>query len=165
MTSLLNTIKSSGRALVVAAALGGAAIAVAPAPAMAQSSPSFSFQLGIGNDGNGLSFGINNNRRHHSDRMRRCMNNRQVERGLRHYGFRDVEVIRKLRGSRVKVYGEYRRKAYTMKVNKCTGEVYDVERLRRGGRGGWDRFDDHRGHRDRWDDRNSGPRFEFRFGN
>ena len=155
MTSLINTFKSSGRALVLAAALGGASIAMLPAPAMAQSSPSFNFQLGIGNDGSGFSFGIDSNRRSHSDRLRRCMSDRQVERGLRHYGFRDVEVLRNLRGSRVEVYGEYRRSGYIMKVNKCTGEVYDIERLRRGG---WDRDD-------RWDDRNDGPRFEFRFGN
>jgi hypothetical protein len=128
--TMLTTFKAAGRAAVVALALSATALP-ATTPAMAQSEPSFSFRLGIGSDGNALSFGLRSGDRDRFVLRDRCLTNRQVVRGLRHHGFRDVDIIRTLSRSRVRVEADWGRRTYRMTVNKCTGEVYNIERVRR----------------------------------
>ena len=129
MTSLTSSLMKSGRAALIAIALG--ASAVTAMPAQAQSQPSFNFQLGIGNDGNVMSFGMGTNDRKRYRPIRQCISDREVVRGLRHQGFRNVDVIRNLSRTRVAVVGSWHNGDYSMKVNKCTGEVYDIQRLRK----------------------------------
>lgn len=130
MTPILSTVMKSGRAAIVALTLGAATITALPA--QAQSEPSLNFQLGMGNDGNTMSFG-QGQRKRGNDRffIDRCLTNSQVERGLRHYGFRNVDVIRNLGRNRVLVVASWRSRDYSMRVNKCTGEVSNVQRLRK----------------------------------
>ena len=116
--------KKTSRAALVALTLGAATVTALPA--QAQSSPSFNFELGIGSNGSGMSFRGGNKK----PRLDRCLTNRQVERGLRHYGFDDVNVVRSLGKNRVLVIAEWGIRDYSMKVDKCSGRVYDVERLR-----------------------------------
>lgn len=128
MTPTLSRLSAVGRAAIVALTLGAATITAMPA----QAAPSFSIEFGVGDRADGPSF---RNDRHRNNRHNRsCLTNRQVERGLRHYGYRDAHVVKNLNRSRVLVVAEKGRRDYSMKVNKCTGTVYDVERLRRGGR-------------------------------
>jgi hypothetical protein len=127
MTHILSTLKKSGRAAVVALTLGAATVTVMPAPAMAQS-PSFSFQLGIGGGDPGMTFRFGDD----DQRVRVCLTNSQIRRGLRQEGFRNVDIVRELRRNRVEVIASYGRSWYRLTVNRCTGAVRIVERLRRG---------------------------------
>ncbi|MBK8083898.1 MAG: hypothetical protein IPK28_08700 [Devosia sp.] len=148
MTQILSRLRLSGRVAVIAIALGAATLGVAPV--QAQSAPSFSFQLGIGKGGDVQAFGGSKSRGFTA--IKSCLSNRQVERGLRSFGFRDVNVVRSIGKNRVLVIAEHGRRTYSMKVNKCTGAVYDVERLR-----ARDRFPD------RWRDDDGFPGFGMRF--
>lgn len=118
-------LKKTSRAAIVALTLGAATVTAMPA--QAQSSPSFNFELGIGNGERGMSFSHGKKPRWDRDR---CMTNRQVERGLEHRGFDDARVVRNLGRNRVQVIADWGRRTYAMKVDKCSGRVYDVERLR-----------------------------------
>ncbi len=127
MTPMLSTVMKTSRAAIVALTLGAAAITAMPA--QAQSEPQFSFQLGINGGGDAQTFSKGN--RHGRPHFDRCLTNRQVERGLRDYGFRNVDVIRNLGRDRVLVVASWRNKDYAMKVDKCSGRVYDVKRLKK----------------------------------
>lgn len=125
MTHLISTLKASGRAAIVALTLGASMIAAAPA--MAQ--PSFNFQFGVGPDGKpSVGFGVDSD----GDRrpIRICMTDRQIIRGIRDEGYRDVQIVRELSRNRVGVIARDGRVWYSMRVNRCTGEVDRIERLR-----------------------------------
>lgn len=127
MTHMLSTLKKGGRAAVIALALGSASITAVPTPAMAQAGPSFSFQIGIG-DGDGnltLHFGDD-------EFVRHCLTNRQIRRGLRAHGFRNIDIVRQRSRNRVEVIASYGHRWYLLLVNRCTGRVQVLERLRRG---------------------------------
>ena len=123
----LSSFKTAGRAAIVALTLGAASLSAVPAQA---ASPSFSLQLGIGNDGGVMGFDINRAPRGFFP-IRKCLSNSQVVRGLERYGFDNVDVVRKLSNTRVLVIGEWDRRYYSMKVNKCTGEVYEIRKLQK----------------------------------
>lgn len=128
MSTTLSTLRKSGRAAIVALALG--AVSFTPMPAMAQS---FSFEFGI--DGGGSSFSFGTNRR--GDRIRRdCLTNNEIRRGLRREGFDDIRFLDRS-GRRVEVIADYGRATYRMTVNRCTGRVSNIERLRRHRRPGF----------------------------
>lgn len=127
MTHLFSILKSSGRAAIVALTLGASVMAAAPA--VAQSQPSFNFQFGVGGDGKpSFGFGVDSG----GDRIRPqvCLTNRQIVRGLRDEGYRDVEIVRELPRNRVGVIARDGRIWYSMRVHRCTGEVDRIERLR-----------------------------------
>lgn len=126
MTPILSSVMKSSRVAIVALTLGAATITAMPV--QAQSEPQFSFQLGI-DGGNSKSF--SQGKKQGRIIIDDCLTNRQVERGLRNYGFRNVDVIRNLGRDRVLVVASWRNKDYSMKVDKCSGEVYDVKRLRK----------------------------------
>ncbi len=134
MNAILATLKKSGRAAIVAATIGAASVAALPA--MAQSAPSFNFSLGLGGGGNSFSFGLESDtdrgwRR--GDRRRFvqvCLTDRQIINGLRDHGYRDVELTRELRGDRVEVEARYGRSWYVLEVDRCTGSVQVIERVR-----------------------------------
>lgn len=130
MTHLLSTLKASGRAAIVAIVLAGSAVTAMPA--MAQSQPSFNFQFGVGPDGKpSVGFGVDSDGDRRGGRGDRyCMTERQVIRGLRDEGYRDIEIVRELPRNRVGVIAREGRAWYSMRVNLCTGEVDRVERLR-----------------------------------
>jgi hypothetical protein len=137
MTTILATIKNSGRAAVIAVALGVASVAAAPAVAQQGPSLNFNLDIGGGKGGSGLSFGIqsdgNRELRHgRPDFWRYCLRDREIYRGLRDHGFRDIEIIRELRGDRVEVEARYGRSWYLLRVDRCTGAVRVLERIRPG---------------------------------
>jgi len=146
MTLTLSTLKKSGRAAMVALAMGAVSMTAMPAQA---AEPSFNFQLGIGNDGGVMGFELNSKNKKKFSPIKKCLTNRQVERGLEWYGFDDADVVRRLSSSRVLVVAEWNNRYYSMTVNKCTGEVYNVKRLRRG--------------YDFWDGPSKGPKGGFGF--
>ena len=124
----LSTFKIAGRAAIVALTLGAASVTAMPA--QAASSPSLSFQLGIGNDGGVMGFEFGTKKKGYFP-IKKCLTNSQVERGLERYGFDDADVVKRLSSTRVLVIAQWDWRYYSMKVNKCSGEVYDIHRLKK----------------------------------
>jgi len=130
MTLSVSTLKKSGRAALVALAMGAVSMTAMPVQA---AEPNFNFQLGIGNDGGVMGFELNNKKNFNKWKpIKKCLTDKQVERGLEWYGFDDADVVRKLSNSKVLVVAEWNNRYYSMTVNKCTGEVYNVKRLKKG---------------------------------
>ena len=130
MAPIFTTFKNATRAGVLALALGTASLSAMPVQAQ---EPSVNFQLDLGNGAGTQQFGTEARRgggggRH--DNFRGCLNDRQIVRGLSSYGFRNVDIRRNLGRDRVEVRGSYGRWTYSMRVDRCSGRVDRVERLR-----------------------------------
>lgn len=127
MTTTLSTLRKSGRAALVALALGAVSLGGASftaTPAMAQS---LSFEFGIRGGGDNFSFGIGKR----GERFRRdCLTNNEIRRGLRREGFDDIRFLDR-RGTRVTLRAEDRRFVYKLSVNRCTGAVRILDRDRK----------------------------------
>lgn len=139
MTSIRTSFKTASRAALVALALG--ATTLSAVPASAQDAPGgFSLQLP---DGQGtqrsptFADGPQGGNHGHwdDDYGFRCLTNREVRRGIAAYGFRRVEIVREFRRDRVEVQAVYGNWLYSMRVDKCTGEVDRMQRIRRIGGG------------------------------
>lgn len=129
MTLSLSTLKKSGRAALVALAMGAVSMTAMPVQA---AEPNFNFQLGIGNNGGVFGFELNNKNKKKYFPIKKCLTNSQVENALEWYGFDDANVVKKLSKSKVLVIADWNNKYYSMTVNKCTGEVYNVKKLKKG---------------------------------
>ena len=124
------SLKTAGRALLVAAVIGTSGFAAAPA--MAQSQPSFNFQFGIGSDGQPrFGVGVGND----GPRWRRgyCASDNQIVRALSNDGYRHIEINSSNRRT-ARVEADKGRYAYDLRVNKCTGDVDVIDRDRIRGR-------------------------------
>lgn len=124
MTQILSALRKTGHAAVVALALGAATITIIPAPAMAQS-PSFSFSIELG--------GADLRLRHGDFARKFCLSNKQIRRGLRAEGFRNIDILGGIGRNRVEVIASFRGRFYLLVVNRCTGKVRIIERLGRTG--------------------------------
>lgn len=128
--TLINALKTGGRAAVIAATLGTAAL-FAAAPAQAAPPPSFSFQFGFGNGfgfggpGNGivLQFGDDNY-------FDYCLTNSQIRAQLRHYGFTNVKIVKEYNSTnKVIAIGYDDGTWYQMRVDRCTGKVDRIREI------------------------------------
>lgn len=91
----------------------------AASPAFAQTSNvQFGFQFGNGPQHNGGGYGS------------RCLSNREVIRGIDGSGYDRVRINRELPRQRVDVTAERGNWVYALRVNKCTGETSQPERVR-----------------------------------
>jgi len=129
MTHLMNLVKTGGRAAIIALTLGASSIAIVPT-AQAQS---FNFQFGVGPDGKpSVGFGVDSDgdRRGRPIRPQVCYSEREIIRGIRDEGYRDVQVVRQLPRNRLGLIARDGRTWYSMRVNQCTGEVDRIQRLR-----------------------------------
>ena len=122
--TILSTVAKSGRAAIIAVTLGAAALSAVPAQAQS-GNPSFNFQFGIQGGGDGFSYRFDNGKRF----KRECLTNNEVRRGLQRLGWDDIRFVDR-RGVRVKVVADWGRRTYAMDINKCTGRVTNIERLR-----------------------------------
>jgi len=125
MTPILSTVMKSGRAAIVALTLGAATLTAMPVQAQT-GSPSFNFEFGIRGGGDSFSYRFDNGRRFRGE----CLTNNELRRGLRRLGWEDVRFVDR-RGVRVKVVADWGRRTYAMTINRCSGRVTDIERLRR----------------------------------
>ena len=124
MSHLISTLKTSGRAAIVALTLGASVLAAAPAAAQ-----SFNFQFGVGPDGKpSVGFGVDSDRGIYRPQV--CLTNRQIIRGIRNEGYRDVQIVEELPRNRVGVIARDGRTWYSMRVNRCTGETDRIKRIR-----------------------------------
>ncbi|MGV8856722.1 MAG: hypothetical protein ACOH2L_19060 [Devosia sp.] len=172
------SLKSITRVAAVALALGASSLMAAPAFAQ-NGSGGFSIEMhsnGGGGFGDSQRHGRNNG--WDDNARQRCLSDREVTRGISAYGYDRVEITRQ-RGDRVELQAVRGSWAYTMRVDKCSGQV---DRLQRSGRAyGGDNHDrdgrgDHGGRRggDNRGDYNGfdgggstdgGFGFQFNFGN
>jgi hypothetical protein len=137
MTPIRTPFKTFARAAVVALALGATTLTAMPAAFAQQSIGGFSLQLpgAEGQDtqrsqtfGNGPQGG--NHGGWDDDYGFRCLTNREVRRGIAAYGFSRVEIARELGRDRVEVRAVYGNWLYSMRVDKCSGEVSRVRPIR-----------------------------------
>jgi hypothetical protein len=105
--------------------------------AMPAQADSLSFQLGLGSDGSVMSFGLGtNDYKKNFHPLKKCLKDWQVEAALEDYGFYNPQVVDHLPHYQVAAVGLWKGRGYDMKVDACTGEVYDVHR-RSNGTGGF----------------------------
>jgi hypothetical protein len=103
------------------------AIALAAVPAQAQKlGTEFSFGGGKAQSDT-QSFST---QRHSGPSIQICLTNRQIRRGLRDYGFTDIQFVRNLPRERVVVEALYEDDwYYSMRVHRCKGYVDRVRPL------------------------------------
>jgi hypothetical protein len=141
MSITMARLKSAGRVTLLAVALGATTFATAPAQAAtfvqtAQSGgPQSSFSLQVPGGGDNQTMQGQQNRgfapgEPHPGGNFWCLTDRQIRRGLADYGFRDVRVGRPVGFNRVEVRAVYGRWLYSMRVDRCSGRVDRVNRLR-----------------------------------
>ena len=136
MTMMPAKFKTVIRAAIVALALGGSAIATIPT--QAQQGPAFSFNLNIPGGRGDLTFGGGNAFGNQSGPAgHRCLTNREIRRGIEANGYERVEIKRELQSNRVEVAGQNGNWLYSMRVDKCSGEVDRLQRIRRVQGGGF----------------------------
>lgn len=128
--TLTNTLKTGLRAGVVALTLAGTAAMAVPAQA---ASPNIGFSLNFGaqspKGGITLHFGDR-------DYWRVCLSDSQIRSALNRNGYRDVRIVREdRRSNKVLVVAQKRGDWYSMRVDRCTGKVDRVEKVKRN-RGG-----------------------------
>jgi hypothetical protein len=140
VTTILSQIKTFGAAAIIATTLG--ATAITATPAFAQDAPPSGFSLqvpqGGGNQmeqgqGQGQVDTFGQGRYDpDSDDFYYCLDNGEIRRGLQSYGFRRVRITREFRNDVVEAVAYWGRTQYSMRVDRCTGEVYRIRQIRRG---------------------------------
>ncbi|GHA10387.1 hypothetical protein GCM10007989_00660 [Devosia pacifica] len=134
-------------------AAGAAILAIGLAgPVAAQ--PSFNFELTLPGDLRGAGPGVSvqsgrggdwqadrgqSHRRDRSGYTMRCLTDWEIVDGVSRNGFYRVEIIREHRRDHVEVTGVQNGWLIGMTVDRCTGEVWDLQRLHRVERGGYRR--------------------------
>ena len=141
MTTPLSTFKTIASVTLVAAAL--AIVAFGVMPAQAQQGPAVNFSLEVPGVQSGATQdfsagGAVQSSNEGQDRAAsRCLTNREVRRGVENNGYQRVEITNELPRDRVAVRGMQGNWLYSMNVDKCSGAVERVERLRRVQGGGF----------------------------
>jgi hypothetical protein len=134
----LPSFKSVGRAVLVALVLGSTAMVAAPA--QAQPGPSLNFHIGPG--GPVFSFGWGGSGpgwgpgpgwggpgSGWGSGPSYCLNNAQISQYLRSNGWRNVDVKNNVGNNRVRVVARWNGQWYQMRVNRCNGQVDNVQHL------------------------------------
>jgi hypothetical protein len=143
MTMIFVKFKTAVHATIMALVLAGA---ILPAVStLAQEAAPFSLNLGIAGGGGAASMGATNNllapiaprSETGTPQAARCLTNREIRRGIAANGYSRVEIKRDLAEGRVEVAGQNGNWLYSMRVDKCSGEVDRVERVRRVQGGGF----------------------------
>lgn len=125
--TVLNTLRQTGRAAVLAVVLAGTALSAVPV----QAAPLQGFSLDVkpqGGDQKQLqqfkkkNFGPN-------DFFNWCLTDKQIRKGLINYGFEDVHIVDHLSKNRVRVEAAYDEWYYSFRVNRCSGVVDKIKKL------------------------------------
>ena len=126
--TVLNTLRQTGRAAVLAVVLAGTALSAVPV----QAAPLQGFSLEIKPQGGEnqkqfkqfkkKNFGPN-------DFFNWCLTDKQIRKGLQNYGFDDVHIVDHLSKNRVRVEAAYDEWYYSFRVNRCSGMVDKIKKL------------------------------------
>lgn len=134
--SIFKTVAS-----VALVAIGLAIVAFGVMPAQAQ--PAINFNLDIPGGQSGMALGISAGgtgpsiHESQDDAGTRCLTNREVRRGVENNGYERVEITDELPRERVAVRAMQGNWLYAMDVDKCSGAVERVQRVRRVQGGGF----------------------------
>ena len=126
--TVLNTLRQTGRAAVLAVVLAGTALSAVPV----QAAPNMGgFSLDVkpqGGDQKQLqqfkkkNFGPN-------DFFNWCLTDKQIRKGLINYGFEEVHIVDHLSKNRVRVEAAYDDWFYSFRVHRCSGMVDKIKKL------------------------------------
>ena len=126
--TVLNTLRQTGRAAVLAVVLAGTALSAVPV----QAAPLQGFSLDVKPQGGEnqkqlqqykkKGFGPN-------DFFNWCLTDKQIRKGLINYGFEEVHIVDHLSKNRVRVEAAYDEWYYSFRVNRCSGVVDKIKKL------------------------------------
>ncbi len=125
--TVLNMLRQTSRAAVLAVVLAGTALSAVPV----QAAPLQGFSLDVkpqGGDQKQLqqfkkkNFGPN-------DFFNWCLTDKQIRKGLMNYGFDEVHIVDHLSKNRVRVEAIYDDWYYSFRVNRCSGVVDKIKKL------------------------------------
>ena len=126
--TVLNMLRQTSRAAVLAVVLAGTAMTAVPV----QAAPLQGFSLDIKPQGGEnqkqfkqfkkKDFGPN-------DFFNWCLTDKQIRKGLQNYGFDDVHIVDHLSKNRVRVEAAYDEWYYSFRVNRCSGVVDKIKKL------------------------------------
>jgi hypothetical protein len=139
MTTPPSIFKTIASVALVGIALAIVAFGVMPA----QAQPAVNFGVGMPGGQSGVTMGLSSGDTHRSaDQSQdnagtRCLTNREVRSGVENNGYERVEITNELPRDRVAVRGMQGNWLYSMDVDKCSGTVERVERIRRVQGGGF----------------------------
>jgi len=121
--TILNTLRTTGRAAVVAFVLAGTALAAMPVEAKPLNN--FSIQVQPKGDMQGKSLKkLDNNAFFFW-----CLTDKQIRKALKNYGFFDIDIVAYLSKNKVRIEAGYDDWYYSFRLNRCTGEVDKIKKL------------------------------------
>jgi len=130
--TMLSTFRNAGRAAVLALVLAGTAMSAMPAQA-APLQPLQGFSLDVKPQGGGpQTKQFNDFKKKQVDPnvfFDWCLTDKQIRRGLRSYGFTDIDIVGHQGKNRVRVEAAYGDWYYSMRINRCSGEVDRIRKL------------------------------------
>jgi hypothetical protein len=121
--TILKTLQNSGRAAVLAIALVGVGLGVAEAK------PLQAFQLDLGIQQQQQKQGGDAQFKKSGPNKWDCLTNKQIRKGLKSYGFYDIDFVANLNNNRVRVEAGYDDWYYSMRIDRCDGEVDKIKKL------------------------------------
>lgn len=124
--TVLNTLRQTGRAAVLAVVLAGTALSAVPV----QAAPLQGFSLDVKPQGKaGTEMQLQKKQLGPSDFFNWCLTDKQIRKGLQAYGFFDVQIVNRLGKNRVRVEAGYDEWYYSFRVNRCSGLVDKIKKL------------------------------------
>jgi hypothetical protein len=125
----LSLLKHTGRAAVLALVLAGSALSAA---APVQAAPPQGFSLDVAPPSGGDAKTLQQYKQKNfspNDFFNWCLTDKQIRRGLRNYGFEDVQIVGYQSKNRVRVEAIWDDWVYSMRVHRCTGQVDRIKQL------------------------------------
>lgn len=124
--TVLNTLRQTGRAAVLAVVLAGTALSAVPV----QAAPLQGFSLDVQPQGkSGKEMQLQKKQLGPNDFFNWCLTDKQIRKGLQNYGFDDVQIVDRLSKNRVRVEAAYDEWYYSFRVNRCSGVVDKIKKL------------------------------------
>ena len=123
--TILNTLRTTGRAAVVAFVLAGTALTAMPVEAKQLNN--FSLQVKPQGDMQGKS--LKKFKNDDNAFFFWCLSDKQIRKALKNYGFYDIDIVAYLGKNKVRVEAGYDDWYYSFRLNRCSGEVDKIHKL------------------------------------
>jgi hypothetical protein len=132
--TILSFLKSTVRVAIVGIALGGVALTALPAQAAPQLGTSLQLAAPAKPDAGQQTmqmkkFGADDD--YDYDDYHWCLTNKQIRKGLKKADFDEIDFVKELKHHRVRVEAYYEEDGwyYSMRIDRCTGEVDQIKPL------------------------------------
>jgi hypothetical protein len=126
--TVLNMLRQTSRAAVLAVVLAGTALSAVPA----QAGPLQGFSLDVKPQGGENQKQLQQFKKKNfgpNDFFNWCLTDKQIRKGLKSYGFYDVQIVDHLGKNRVRVEAGYDEWYYSMRIHRCSGVVDKIKKL------------------------------------